>query len=124
MTTEQVGKRLFELCRQGQWEQAQAELYADNCVSIEPAGGQWPERVEGMEAIKQKGEQFNQMVEEIHGLEISNEIYGSNYIACEMTIDGTFKGAPRMKNTELCVYEVEDGKITKEQFFYPLPPQQ
>jgi len=38
MTTEQIAARLAELCRQGQFEDAQKELYAENAVSIEPEG--------------------------------------------------------------------------------------
>ena len=33
MTTEQIASRLAELCRQGQFEAAQKELYAENAVS-------------------------------------------------------------------------------------------
>jgi len=35
-----------------------------------------------------------------------------------MMMDATFKGIGREKMNELCMYEVEDGKIVKEQFFY------
>ena len=35
--------------------------------------------------------------------------------------DATRKGMPRMKFEELCLYQVKDGKITKEQFFYSMP---
>ena len=36
MTTNNVAKRLAELCRKGVFETAQKELYADEVVSIEP----------------------------------------------------------------------------------------
>jgi hypothetical protein len=36
-----------------------------------------------------------------------------------MSFDATFKGGGRTKMDEICVYEVKDGKIVKEQFFYP-----
>ena len=38
MNTRQISERLVELCRQGQFEAAQTELYADDAVSIEPDG--------------------------------------------------------------------------------------
>jgi len=124
MNTQEVANRLTELCRQGQWEQAQSELYADNCASVEPAGGPWPERVEGMDAIKAKGEQFNEMVEEIHGMEMSDPVVAGEYFTCKMDMDVTFKGAPRSQNAELCLYQVQDGKIVLEQFIYTpqMPP--
>jgi len=123
MTTEQTANRLVELCRQAKWEDAFKELYSHECVSIEPAGGQWPERTEGAEAMMAKGEQFNNMVEEFHGVEVSDPTVANNFFTCRMDMDVTFKGMPRMNNSELCLFEVnEDGKIIREQFFYPLPP--
>ncbi|TAN04486.1 MAG: nuclear transport factor 2 family protein, partial [Rhodanobacteraceae bacterium] len=38
MNTEQIAKRLVELCRKGEYEQAQRELYAQDAVSIEMPG--------------------------------------------------------------------------------------
>jgi hypothetical protein len=35
-----------------------------------------------------------------------------------MGMDETFKGMGRNKMDEIAVYEVRDGKIVKEQFFY------
>jgi hypothetical protein len=40
-----------------------------------------------------------------------------------MTNDVTFKEHGRSKIEEVCVYEVQSGKIVKEQFFYPMTPQ-
>jgi len=33
-------------------------------------------------------------------------------------MDITYKGMPRMNDSEICVYNVVDGKIVSEQFFY------
>jgi len=33
-------------------------------------------------------------------------------------LDATMKGMGRMKLEEICVFEVKDGKIISEQFFY------
>ena len=123
MTTEDVAKRLVEYCRKGQWFEAHEELYDENCESIEPAGTQWGS-VKGMDAIREKGEKWSAMVEEVHGSEISEPIIAENYIALGMVSDTTFKGMGRVKFEELAVYEVKNGKITKEQFFYTPPPQQ
>jgi len=38
MNTEAIAKRLIELCREGKYEEAQRELYAEDAVSI-GAGG-------------------------------------------------------------------------------------
>jgi hypothetical protein len=41
-----------------------------------------------------------------------------NYIFMEMGIDVTMKGMGRMNIKEMCKYEVKDGKIISEEFFY------
>ncbi len=122
MTTTEVANRLVELCRKGQWSEAQNELYAQNAVSIEPAGTPW-ETAEGFDAIKKKGEQWAGMVEEFHGNEVSDPVISQNHFAVRMKSDTTMKGMGRMQLDELAVYEVQNGKITKEQFFYtPMQP--
>ena len=67
MTTQEVANRFNELTQQGNWNQIQEELYADNAVSIEPPDSPGLKSVEGKQAIKEKGEQFQQMTEEVHG---------------------------------------------------------
>lgn len=122
MTTKEVAQRLIELCRKGQWSAAQAELYSGDAESIEPAGTHW-ESVKGMEAIRKKGEEWSNMIEEFHGNEISDPVFGDNYFAVRMVSDTTMKGIGRVRFEELGVYEVKDGKITREQFFYtPMQP--
>jgi len=117
MTTQNVAEQLMAYCKAGEFSKAQKELYADHAVSIEPAGSPWPERTEGLEAIFAKEQQFNDMVEEMHGLELTGPIVSDHYFSCTMTLDVTFKGQPRTKNSEVCVYGVKDGKIISEQFF-------
>ena len=121
MTTQEIANRLVELCGQGKWAQAQEELYAEDCVSIEPEGAQWG-TAKGMDAIKEKGAKWMAMVEEVHGGEISEPIVAENFFAVRMLSDNTFKGMGRVQFEELSLYEVRDGKIVKEQFFYT--PQQ
>jgi SnoaL-like domain len=68
MTTEQIASRLAELCRQGQFEAAQKELYAENAVSIEPeAMPDFPKETRGLRAIIEKGHKFESMVEKVQG---------------------------------------------------------
>ncbi|MFK7809445.1 MAG: SnoaL-like domain-containing protein [Saprospiraceae bacterium] len=123
MTTTEVANRLIELCQSGKWEAAQNELYAEDCVSIELPGSP-NEITKGLANIKKKGEQWDQMVEEVHGNKIEGPIVADNHFSLSMALDVTFKGMPRMTTSEVCVYEVTNGKITKEQFFYAPPPEQ
>jgi hypothetical protein len=122
MNTEAVAKRLVELCRKGDYEQAQRELYAQDAVSIEmpgaPAGALGD--AQGLEAIIEKGRQFASMVEAMHSSEVSDPLVAGPWFGVTMTMDVTFKGRGRVQMSELCVYRVRDGKVASEQFFYDM----
>ena len=118
MTTQDVANRMNELFKENKWAQVQEELFSDDCESIEPAHAPGLKSVKGKAAIKQKGEDFNAMVEEMHSGWVSDVLVGGNYLTCAMGLDATMKGMGRMIMNEVCVYEVKDGKIVKEQFFF------
>jgi limonene-1,2-epoxide hydrolase len=117
MTTQQIADRLVALCREAKWEAAQRELYADNVVSIEPyATPAFEKETKGLPAIIEKGRKFAAMIETHHALTVSAPLVSKSSFACTMRMDVTMKGQGRMDMTELCVYEVKDGKIISEQF--------
>lgn len=118
MTTRDVANRLHELFNEGKWQQAQEELFANDAESVEPPKSQGMQSVKGLDAIRTKGQQFNDMVEEMHGGYVSDPIVAGNYVAFAMGMDCTYKGMGRQKMDEIAIYEVKDGKIVKEQFFY------
>ena len=117
MTTTEIANRLVELCRKGDYETAQKELYAEDAISIEPhATPAFEKETKGKDAIKEKGRKWEYMVEETHTLEMSDPIVAGNSFACTMRMDITMKERGRMDMTELCIYEVKDGKIISEEF--------
>ncbi len=117
MPTEQIAARLVELCRQGEFETAQTELFADDAVSIEPyASPDFEKETKGLSAIIEKGHHFDSMVEEMHGGDVSDPMIAGNSFAVVMSMDMTMKGKERMNMKELCVYEVKQGKIVSESF--------
>jgi len=120
MNIEAIAKRLVELCREGKYDDAQRELYAEDAVSIEPDG--LPPgalgSVKGLAAIYEKGRQFNAMIEAVHGGSVSEPVVAGNWFSVAMAMDVTMKGRGRMNMSEICVYRVRDGKIVHEQFFY------
>ena len=118
MTTQEVANRFHDLAQTGQWDKIQDELFADNAVSIEPPHSQGMQSAEGMEAIKQKGKQFGEMVEEMHGGYTSAPVVAGKFFSVAMGMDCTMKGMGRQKMDEIALYEVKDGKIVREQFFY------
>ena len=117
MNTPEIANRLVELCRKGRYETAQKELYADTCVSIEPDNAPNP-RVEGITAILKKSKAFDDMVEMHYSYQVSDPIIAQNFFSFALILDADFKGVGRVYMEEICVFEVADGKIVKEQFFY------
>ena len=117
-TTTEVAARFNELAKEGKFDVVQDELYADNAVSIEPSNSPGLKSVEGLEGIKQKGKTFNESVEEMHGGYSTDPVIAGNHFSVAMGMDATMKGMGRIKMDEIAVYEVKDGKIVKEQFFF------
>jgi hypothetical protein len=118
MNTHEIANRLVELCTKGEYETAQRELFAADAISIEPfASPAFDKETKGIDAIIEKSEKFNSMVEAFHGTTVGTPIVTGNVIAFTMELDATMKGRGREKMGELCVYHVKDGKIVSEQFF-------
>lgn len=122
MTTQEVANKLVGYCRQGQFDNAIHELYGENIASIEPKGAPM-EEVNGLKAVIEKSEFFNNMVEEFHGMEVSDPLVADNFFSCRMKMDATFKEGGRNVMEEICLYQVKDGKIVREEFFYTPAPQ-
>jgi len=118
MTTVEIANRLVELCKSGDFEAAQKELFADDAVSIEPhASPAFEKETHGLDAILEKGKKWGGMVQEMHDMKVSDPLAAENSFALTMTMSVTMKDGNRMDMTELCIYHVKDGKIVSEQFF-------
>lgn len=121
MTTLEVANRLVELVSQGKYDVAQDELYHSEAISIEPEGAQGLTTVKGLAAIKEKGAQWNVMVETFNGGSVDGPLVSGNWFTVAMHSDITFKGdIGRAMITEIGVYNVVDGKVVSEQFFYSM----
>ncbi|WP_274474617.1 nuclear transport factor 2 family protein [Mangrovimonas aestuarii] len=118
MNTQEVANRLVSLCREGKNMQALEELYSDNIVSKEMSWMPGEVVAEGKEAVTKKSQEWYQNVEEYHGGTVSDPLVAGNHFSCTMDMDVTFKDRGRQQMQEVCVYEVKDGKIVNEQFFY------
>lgn len=117
MTTKEIADKLAELCRKGDFEKAQKDLYAEDAISVEPhATPAFEKETKGLKNILEKGEKFNSMVEKMNSMDVSDPIIADNSFAFTMTMDVVMKDMGPMKMTELCIYEVKDGKVVKEQF--------
>ena len=117
MTTQQVADRLVDLCRKGQILQAQEELYGDDIVCIEAPSSPFG-TTKGKPAALAKGKMFAEAIEEHHGGSFSDPLVNGRHFSVAMTLDATMKGRGRQMLEEVCLYEVKDGKVVYEQFFY------
>ena len=118
MTTQEVANRMNELFKENKWQEVQDELFADDILSLEPEHSQAVKTVQGRDALKKKAQDFNGMIEEMHGGYSGEPIVAGNHIAIAMGMDVTMKGMGRVKMDEIALYEVKNGKVVKEQFFF------
>jgi hypothetical protein len=117
MTVQDVANRLVLLCREGKNVEAIDELYDEDIVSHEPEGSPMKEKI-GKDAVLDATNQWFESVKELHSSFISNPIVAGDFFACTMKVDATYKEHGRNVMDELCVFEVRDGKIVSDRFFY------
>ena len=120
MTLQEVAARFNELAQQGKWFEIQDELFADNVRSVEPPTAKRLGDAEGKAAVRKKGEKWVAQVEAVHSAYSSTPVVPSagNYFAVAWGNDITVKGLGRIQMNQINLYEVRDGKIVLEQFFY------
>ncbi len=119
MSTQEVANRWLEMCNQGQFIECVNELYADNIISKEMPGTP-DDHVTGKQNVIEKSNKWLDSVQEFHGGEISEPVIAQNHFTCKMSFDISFKESGRQLMEEVCVFEVNDGKIINEQFFYSI----
>ncbi len=118
METNEIANKLVAWCKQGDFEKPYQELYSPKIVSIENDGTSEGGRVEGFEGIQQKGEWWQENFE-VHETTVSEPIVADNWFSVKFEMDTTHKpSGHRSTMSEIAVYQVQDGKIIKEQFFY------
>lgn len=119
-----VGKKLVDLCRQGKNDEAVETLYSPHIVSVEAgAAPNMPARMEGIAAIKGKGEWWVNN-HEVHKAEVEGPFPNGERFIVRFKYDVTAKAGPmagkRMTMDEAGLFTVKDGKITHEEFFYTM----
>ena len=120
MSTTEIAHRLVELCRTGQFEAVYDQLFAEDAENIEMPGNDTGPlgNARGLAAMRAKGAAWSAGVETIHSMNVGEPIVAGNWFALTMALDITMKGASRMQMEEICLYQVKNGKIVREQFFY------
>ncbi|MFT3824022.1 MAG: nuclear transport factor 2 family protein [Chitinophagaceae bacterium] len=117
-TTREVAARFNELAQQEKWFEIQEEFFADNVRSVEPANSPYMGYAEGKAPVRKKGEDFVKRVEAVHSAYTSEPAVGGNFFSVGREMDMTVQGLGRIQLKQVMLYEVRDGKIVLEQFFY------
>ena len=115
MNTEQIAKRLVELCRTGDYETCYSELYSPDIISHEASdfgGG----TVTGLDAIHEKGKMWKESMQELLSSFADDAIVSTNSFACVMGFSAIMRDGTTMDARELAIYKVSNGKIIEEWF--------
>lgn len=118
LTTQEVASRFNELAQQEKWFEIQDEFFTENVKSIEPEGSPYFKNAEGKMSVRKKGEGFLKNVEAVHRLHTTQPVVAGNHFAVGRNTDITLKDFGRVQIDQIMLYEVKDGMIISEQFFY------
>lgn len=118
LTTQEVAARFDELAQQEKWFEIQDELFAGNVKSVDPPNSPYLKYAEGKADVRKKGKDWVEKVREFHGAYTTHPVTAGNHFAVGRGMDITVEGFGRIKIDEIMLYEVKDGQIVREQFFY------
>ena len=117
MKTQEIADNLVKWCNAGEESKCYEQLYSPDIVSVEMEGSD-NQVARGMEEIAKKGEWWRENFE-VHSAKTSDPMVADNWFSVRHEMDITHKqSCQRSTMQELGVYEVKNGKIVKEQFFY------
>jgi ketosteroid isomerase-like protein len=117
MKTEEVGKKLVDLCSNRAWMKAIDSLYAKDIVSVEPrAMENMLAETRGLDQVRGKTQWFMDN-HEVHDSKVSGPFVAGDKFVVQFDIDVTDKASKkRMQMSEVGIYTVQDGKISREEF--------
>lgn len=118
----EIGTKLVALCREGKAVEAIESFYDANVVSIESSqySPDFPRQIESKKAVLEKSKYWEKNTQ-VHSREINGPFpHGDDKFAVTFKIDATMDGMGRSTLEEVAVYEVKNGKIVKEEFFYEM----
>ena len=118
LTTQEVAARFKDLAREEKWFEIQDEFFADIVRSIDPPNSPYFGYAEGKSPVRKKGEDFVKRIEAVHRAYTTEPIVSGNHFAAGREIDITVRGFGRIQINQIMLYEVKDGQIVSEQFFY------
>ena len=118
LTTQAIAARFNTLAQQEKWFEVQDEFFADNVKSIDPLNSPYFGYAEGKSAVRKKGEDFVKRITAVHRAYTSEPMVTGNHFSVVREIDITVQELGRIQINQIMLYEVKDGQIVLEQFFY------
>lgn len=118
LSVQEVAARFNELAMQEKWFEIQEELFADDVRSIDPLGSPYMGYAEGKANVRKKGEDFLKNITDVHRMHTTAPLVTGNFFAVGREMDITVSGFGQIDINEIMLYEVRNGKIVLEQFFY------
>lgn len=118
MTTHEVAARFNALAQQEKWFDIQDELFAEEVKSIDPVHSPYMGYAEGKSNVRKKGEDFIKKITDFHGATTTEPVVAGNHFAVGREMEITIAGFGRIQLNEVMLYEVKNGAIISEQFFY------
>ena len=117
MNTEEVATKLVEYCRKGEWMKAVDDLYAKDIVSVEPREMEnMPAEMRGIDQVRGKTKWFENSFE-VHSAKVGGPFVARDTFVVQFDIDVTDKASnKRMQMSEVGIYTVKDGKVSREEF--------
>lgn len=118
ITTAEIAKRFNELAQQEKWFEIQEAFFADHVKSIDPVNSPYMGYAEGKDQVRKKGEDFIKKIEAFHGASTTEPTVGGDYFAVGREMDLTLQDVGRIQIKQIMLYQVKEGQIVSEQFFY------
>jgi hypothetical protein len=121
MTTQELATRYRELMLDRKFIEIQDTYYAEDvvCQEMEKATAMGLAVItQGREAVKAKGTARRATIETMHSYDCSEPLVAGEFFSVVLRQEVTFKGRPRTTVEEIGIFQVKDGMVVKEQFFY------
>ncbi|MEO1051586.1 MAG: nuclear transport factor 2 family protein [Bacteroidota bacterium] len=119
MTNQEIANRLHQLVKAGDYFTAYDELFDKDVVAKEPQlEAMGLGEVKGIDSVKDKVAKLGEGVAELISREMSTPIVTDKHIAFTNIVKAKLKDGGDFNLSEICLYEIQEGKIVSEEFIY------
>jgi hypothetical protein len=120
MTTLEIANKIVENCTNGKFSENYKNFYAEDAIAYEPEGNafQLERELKGHKKIVSRANAFHAIIEKLLSRTVSAPLVAGDYFTFRLCQEFELKNIGYFKLDELCLFQVKDGKITKEEYFY------